>query len=222
MREETSHNWRRTIRHVAERWIPYGLLSGLSRAFRGCETVLDIGCGTDSMMQHVACTHRVIGLDRYLPSLLRNRREGRYSAWIQADILALPFAERAVDAVVALDVIEHMHKEEGIRLLESLERIARKRVVILTPNGFVPQPANDNPWQEHKSGWTVDDFEKRGYRVSGVYGWKWLRGPYARLRFRPWIFWEAVSAISHLVTVRNPRLAYHLLAEYTRPDQNTP
>lgn len=200
--------WRTAI----ERFIPYGLYSGLCRALTGCDTVLDIGCGTDSMMQNVARKHRVIGLDRYMPSLLANRARGCYSGWIQGDLLALPIGDQSVDAVVSLDVIEHLEKEEGIALLKRLESVARRRVVVLTPNGFVPQPANDNPWQLHKSGWTVEDFESLGYRVSGVYGWKRLRGPYAKLRYRPRLFWDVVSAISHLFTAGNPRCAFHLLA----------
>ncbi len=203
--------WRTPI----ERFIPYGLYSGLCRALAGCDTVLDIGCGTDSMMQNLAWKHRVIGLDRYLPSLLANRARGRYSGWLQGDLLALPIADRSVDAVVALDVIEHLEKDEGLALLKKLETVARQRVVLLTPNGFVPQPANDNPWQLHKSGWTVGDFDALGYRVSGVYGWKALRGPHARLRRRPRLFWELVSAFSHLITASRPESAFHLLAVKT-------
>lgn len=146
-------------RSVIERFIPYGLYSGLRRAMDGCGTVLDIGCGTDSMMQHMARKHRVIGLDRYWPSLAANRALGGYANWIQGDLLDLPVADRSVDAVVLLDVIEHLEKEQGVALLKRLEGVACKRVVVLTPNGFLPQPASDNPWQLHKSGWTVDDLE---------------------------------------------------------------
>lgn len=144
------------LRSILERLVPYGLYGGLSRALDGCATVLDVGCGTDSMMQHLARRHRVIGLDRYLPSLLVNRAQGAYAGWVQGDLHAFPFAEGAVDAVAALDVIEHLDKEDGLLLLRRMEAMARKRVVILTPNGFVPQAADANPWQEHKSGWTAE------------------------------------------------------------------
>jgi hypothetical protein len=48
-----------------------------------------------------------------------------------------------------------------------------------------------------------------------VYGWKRLRGPYARLRFRPFFLWEALSALSHLITGGRPHAAFHLLAVKT-------
>ena len=206
------------LRKFLERIIPYGLYDGLRRALAGCETVLDVGCGTDSMMQHMARFHRVIGLDRYRPSLLTNRALGAYSGWVQGDIHALPFGDHSVDAVVAMDLIEHLEKAEGVQLLADMERLASRKVIILTPNGFVEQPPDDNPWQEHKSGWTVEEFEKRGYRVSGIYGWKGFRGPYARLRFRPCFFWEMLSALSHLFTAWNAGAAYHLLAVKTLDD----
>lgn len=167
------------------------------------------------MVRHLAGRHRVIGLDRYLPSLLENRRRTAYFAWVQGDLMALPFGPGAVDAVVAMDVLDHLEKDEGIARLAEWESVARRRVVVMTPNGFVPQAADDNPWQEHKSGWTVDDLNRYGYAVTGVYGWKVLRGSYARLRFRPRLFWEGLSAFSHLYTARRPRAAFHLLAVKT-------
>lgn len=194
------------------RLVPYGLYGPMAAALEGCDTVLDLGCGTASMVQHFCDGRRVIGLDRYFPSLIENRLRTSYAAWVHADLRALPFGPRSVDAVTALDVLEHLDKEEGAFRLAEWEMIARKRVILLTPNGFVPQPASDNPWQEHRSGWTPEDFEERGYDVRGVYGWKRLRGAYARLRFRPKWFWEVVSALSQPLVSRWPRQAFHLLA----------
>jgi hypothetical protein len=167
------------------------------------------------MLRHLTASHLVIGLDRYLPSLLENRRRTEYAARVQGDLKALPVGSKSVDAVVALDVLEHFDRDEGWARLAEWEDVARKRVVILTPNGFVPQEARENPWQEHRSGWTVGDFRQRGYVVTGVYGWKALRGPCAQLRFRPWLFWEGVSALTYPFTVRLPRFAFHLLAAKT-------
>ncbi len=200
------------VRSRLERWIPYGLYAGLAVALEGCEDVLDLGCGTDSMIRHFVVSRRVIGVDRYYPSLLNNRKTTGYAAWVQADLCALPFGPKSVDAVTALDVLEHLEKAEGLARLKEWEAIARKRVVILTPNGFVPQAASENPWQAHRSGWTVEEFERQGYRVSGVYGWKRLRGPYARLKWKPAWFWEIVSALSQPWVGCRARLAFHLLA----------
>ncbi|MBN2822697.1 MAG: hypothetical protein JXR33_05835 [Coriobacteriia bacterium] len=79
----------------------------------------------------------------------------------------------SIDTVVLLDVIEHLPKDEGRRLLEATVSIARSQVVVFTPLGFMPQgDAEDKDawglggtdWQVHRSGWTPDDFE----------GWEFL------------------------------------------------
>ncbi len=66
-----------------------------------------------------------------------------------------------------IDVVEHLEKEEGLRLLCLTERIARRQIVLFTPLGFMPQEHLDGKdawgleggrWQEHKSGWLPEDF----------------------------------------------------------------
>jgi hypothetical protein len=132
---------------------------------------------------------------------------------LRADIRELGdhFGPGEFDAVVALDVIEHLSREEGERLLLSVERIAARRVLVFTPNGFLPQPpSDDNPHQEHRSGWTLHDFVSRGYRVVGVNGWRPLRGQYAELR-GPSRNWWRLSLLSFPLAERYPRHAFQLL-----------
>lgn len=77
------------------------------------------------------------------------------------------FGERACDPkfdlVMLTAVIEHFEKEEGFRLLGLIKRRMRNNgmLVITTPNGFSPQrAAPDNPNEEHKSGWTIEDVDR--------------------------------------------------------------
>jgi hypothetical protein len=74
-----------------------------------------------------------------------------------------------VDSVFALDVIEHMEKEEGLQFLKEAERVARKQILVYTPLGFYPQSYEDKNkldrwqmgggyWQTHRSGWNPEDF----------------------------------------------------------------
>ena len=59
------------------------------------------------------------------------------------------------DVVIAFDLIEHLSKEDGYRLVYEMERIARRICVIFTPNGHVWQPPRpDNSFDAHLSGWT--------------------------------------------------------------------
>ncbi|HWP41979.1 MAG TPA: class I SAM-dependent methyltransferase, partial [Blastocatellia bacterium] len=70
--------------------------------------------------------------------------------------------------VFLLDVIEHLEKEESLKLLRATEQIARQQVIIFTPLGFLPQEHPDGKdhwgmeggsWQTHKSGWLPEDFD---------------------------------------------------------------
>lgn len=76
----------------------------------------------------------------------------------------------SVDTIFLLDVIEHLEKEDGLKLLQDCERVARRQIVIFTPLGFVPQQYEEGDvdawgfhgggWQTHRSGWTPEDFDE--------------------------------------------------------------
>ena len=74
----------------------------------------------------------------------------------------------SIVGVFVFDVIEHLEKGVGKRLLEKTEAIAKKQVVYFTPIGFMPQDVHEDgkdAWgmdgagqQCHKSGWFPQDF----------------------------------------------------------------
>lgn len=193
-------------------YAPYGLQSVLKKTLRSSSSVLEIGCGTGSALKHMKARHMIIGLDCYEPAIQEHFSAVGYNSYVVADMRSMPFPDRAFDAVVCLDVIEHVPREEGFELLRKMEVLARKTVVVYTPNGFVEQAASVNPWQRHVSGWTIDDFKSRGYATYGIYGHKGLRGPYARLNRKPFVFWEVISRLSHFYTKVKPSSAYALCA----------
>jgi len=180
------------------------LLGEIRASVQGCETVLDVGCGNASPMRFVSGPH-LVGIDGYAPSLDEARRNRTHDEYILGDVKQLTelCQTRRFDACVSLDVIEHLHKEDGFRMLEAMERLATRRVVIFTPNGFVPQKSKDGDLQEHLSGWTADEMRARGYRVVGVYGPKSLRGEYHRIKYQPRVFWVLVSLSLHYLHTRS-------------------
>ncbi|MBZ4407678.1 class I SAM-dependent methyltransferase [Myxococcus sp. MISCRS1] len=181
-----------------------------------CDSVLDIGCGSGSPLKHISHEFsRTVGVDGYTASIERSRAAGIHQEYHQLDLLQVGqhFAPKSFDAVIALDVIEHFDKPEGYRLLEMMESLARKRVVIFTPNGFLPQDEWDNNvHQVHRSGWEVYDFELRGYRVTGMSGLKPLRGDFALPRIRPARLGSRLSILTEPLATRVPQLAFQLFA----------
>lgn len=176
----------------------------LQHELADCETVLDIGCGKCSPLRFIEGS-RLTAVDAYEPDLKAAAEAGTHDEYVlcRAEELEDRFGERSVDACVALDMIEHLTEKDGLALLRRLESIARRKVVISTPNGFLPQTGGDGDLQEHLSGWDAPRMRELGYRVVGMYGLKPLRGEYQKLRFQPTFFWALVSWITHLLWCRN-------------------
>ena len=185
----------------------------LESALSNCESVLDVACGNNSPLMHCKKTFRSTGVDIFEPYLVESKEKGIHDDYIVSDVSNLDqkIGADSYDAVIALDLIEHLPKKLGFKLLESLERIARKKVVIFTPNGFLEQtPYDNNPWQEHQSGWDVDDFKKQGYFVEGQGGWKPLRGERSKIKYRPHFFWSRISFLSHNFFYSKPESCFQL------------
>jgi SAM-dependent methyltransferase len=180
------------------------LIADLRSSLRGCQTVLDVGCGNSSPLKFLRRAH-LVGVDGYAPSLDEARRDGTHDEYVLGDVKKVGelFGDRKFDACVALDVIEHLEKADGWRMLESMERLATKRVIIFTPNGFVPQKSKDGDLQEHLSGWTADEMRARGYRVLGMYGPKSMRGEYHQVKHRPRALWVLVTLGLHYLYTRS-------------------
>ncbi len=198
------------LRHAAVLRGLAGCDADLSRILQSDWTVVDVGCGSGSRSAPHALA-QAIGVDIHFPSVAHIRWQRSRSAAICASLHSLPIGNRAVDAVVALDVIEHFVKDEATALLKELERVARQAIILLTPNGFLPQPGTaENPFMEHRSGWSTTDLTALGYSVHGINGWHSLRGPFAVPRFGP--VGKALSLASQPVARRHPSKAFHLLA----------
>jgi methyltransferase family protein len=204
-------SWRRARAALAPpRWREFDAAVG------DADTVLDVGCGDDSPLGHFAGRfRRLVGVEADSAAAERARARGIHDEVRVLDVrsLADELEPGSYDAVVALDLLEHLEKLDGGALLAALEGIARRRVVVFTPNGFVPQDdVGGSEWQRHRSGWTAAELRARGYRVTGMQGLRPLRGALGDARWRPRRAWLLVSDLSQPLARRAPRLAYHLLA----------
>ena len=130
----------------------------LKKATNGCASILDIGCGVDSPVQYLPSTMHRVGVDAYAPSIEASRKRGIHNEYYEMNVddIGQRFAENSFDCVLASDFIEHVTKEQGLQLIENMERIAKHKIIIFTPRGFLPQDEYEgNPWQKNISGWEV-------------------------------------------------------------------
>lgn len=143
------------------------------RELMDCDSALDLGCGRHSMVAIVSSKTHTVGVEFFKPHFDQAVLSGRHTKYVHADITKVDFPEKSFDAVVLLDVLEHLPKEEGSRLLEKMQRWARRKVVIFTPNGYLPQEEfDDNPLMAHRSGWEAREMKELGFKVYGVRGFK--------------------------------------------------
>ena len=172
----------------------------LRRELQNCGSVLDVGCGASPTMRNLGAPG-LAGVDAYAPSIEKARQLKTHDELILGDVrnLLAHFKPKSYDACVALDVIEHLPKEQGFKLMAEMETIARKKVIFLTPSGFLPQGNTDaDDYQRHYSGWEAAEMRERGYKVYGLLGPKAWRGEYHRIKRKPAAFWALASLFAHM------------------------
>jgi SAM-dependent methyltransferase len=195
----------------------------LGRNLRDCQTVLDLGCGPKSPLSALNHLEKRVGVEPFGPYLELARANRTHDEFHQKLITDLDFKPDSFDAVIMIDVIEHMSEEDGLVALKLAENWARKKVIINSPNGFIAQKSLDgNPLQEHKSGWSYWKMKELGYISRGLAGPKWLRQEVeaetmgddllTSIRFRPKIFWFIVATLFQPIVFRYPKFAFSLMS----------
>jgi SAM-dependent methyltransferase len=106
-----------------------GLLdAALEPRRRDGRRVLDVGCGTGTMLSHLERYGEVSGVEADEQAVEFCRGRG-ITAVQQADPPPLPFEDGRFDLVTALDVLEHVEEDE--RLLAEMRRVLRPGGVAL-------------------------------------------------------------------------------------------
>jgi len=179
------------------------LVRELRATLSDCESILDVGCGTGSPLRFVSGP-RLVGFDGYAPAIEEARKLQTHDDYVQGDVRKLGeiMAGQQFDACVALDVIEHLSKEDGWKMIEDMSRLARKRIIIFTPNGYIPQQSHDGDLQEHLSGWEAAEMRGGGFEVLGMYGPQAWRGEYHMVNRRPKSLWVLLSMFAHYSRTR--------------------
>jgi SAM-dependent methyltransferase len=183
-------------------------------------TVLDIGSGNGGLMSVVNFDHKytVDGIEIFDPYIKLAKKTGVYRRIIRLDISKLNPENKSYDCVLCSQLIEHLDKNESLKLIDKMGKIARRLVVIGTPNGWIKQEIwENNIHQKHKSGWSKDDLLKLNYRVSGT-GLKCIYGddgilksfPNLNLFFRNLLY--LVSFFANPLIYWKPEYAAQLVA----------
>jgi SAM-dependent methyltransferase len=125
---------------VARRRLALRLLQNYSNS-KEKPTVLDLGCGTCALVSELAASASAVGADMSRMALNYGRTRGGFGL-VQADGTALPFQSGTFDAILGLDVFEHIEDDAA-----AFAQCARA----LKPGGLLvlSVPAFKNLWGPH-------------------------------------------------------------------------
>lgn len=136
---------------------------------KDAKSILDVGCGQGLPMEMIKMRMKVersVGVDIFDPYLDELKKKKIHDEYVKSDIRKLPFKDKSFDVAIALQVLEHLPKKDAWKVLEKMERIARKQVIVAMPIGEMYHPAVDgNEHQVHLSAFYPEEFQERGYKI---------------------------------------------------------
>lgn len=156
--------------------MPFSPLRGVVWRYldKSSSTVLDVGPFWGSVGRLIRLRekrgHIIIGLDISTLYINHCKKTNYYNGLILADGRYLPFRNTILDTIIALEVIEHLTKKDGIIFLTDLERVNKRQILLSTPVGFRDMYHYHSESQLHLSGWYPIEFRKLGYYVRGIFG----------------------------------------------------
>lgn len=143
--------------------------------------VLDIGIGWGKYgmlaREYSQALERLDGVEVHAPYIQAMQKaiyDKIYNIDILKDLETLP---KDYDLVLMCDVIEHMEKEDGYRIIDYFEN---SKIIVSTPITFMYEPHPENTFEEHVSHWGFQDFETR-YPSKDI-----SEGPAVIAVIRPW------------------------------------
>lgn len=175
--------------------LPFSYMK-LLRDFVGeAKTILDLGCEDGRLLTLLSDGKdwKVTGVDIFQKNVNRTAKRKIYVKAIKGDIVEISKKlireKKKFDVVFCSQVIEHIDRKKGEEFLGLVDKLAKEKIIIGTPRGFMEQPhafLGDNPHQVHKSGWSEDDFRRRGYKVYGIgFGPVWSEEGLGRTYSKP-------------------------------------
>lgn len=127
---EYNKHWSRPSSGCANQHDDLALLTTQIEVVAGYGNVLDVGCG-DGLLVQALCAKgidaRGLDVSNLAVDVANSRCLGRFS---QGSVLSLPHAQRSVDTVICINLLEHIVEEDVSRALAEVARVARHTVYL--------------------------------------------------------------------------------------------
>jgi SAM-dependent methyltransferase len=143
---------------------------------------LDVGCGYGKwgflLRRYRGMDYaeelKVAGVDLFQPHIDSLQGTGIYDDLRCCSATELPFEDQSFDSAVCCEVLEHLPRADGPKLLSELKRVCRKGFVVSTPFYDCLREGSDtldgfNPHEAHKYCYKAREFQDLGFtQVVGV------------------------------------------------------
>lgn len=140
-------------------------------------SVLDVGCGTGNLLIKITSPVKV-GVDVCANALELARNRNRKAKFYEHDVAKLDelFYENEFECVCGMDILEHLERTQGEKLLDACERIADRCIMWFVPTGWCPYSRDqyhlgNKKYMTHRSTWDKEDLACRGYEVWHFPDW---------------------------------------------------
>jgi 2-polyprenyl-3-methyl-5-hydroxy-6-metoxy-1,4-benzoquinol methylase len=128
--------------------------------------ILDLGIGAGifgQLLRKNFASSRIVGVEIWGKN--ENALWKNYDKVFIEDIRKFVKNSHKYDIILLMDVLEHLNnKEEGMTVLKSVIKIARKAVIISMPISSYPQPPCENPFEAHNYFFTEKELRGMGMK----------------------------------------------------------
>jgi SAM-dependent methyltransferase len=156
---EARHFWFESRRRL--------VLWALARHCRPARALLEVGCGTGFLLEGVSRAFpeaAVVGADPLLAFLARARERLPGATLLQMDARRIPFRDE-FDAVIALDVIEHIDEdEEALREMGQALRSGGRLILTVPQHAWLWSEVDE--WSRHRRRYSRRDLLARLRRAG--------------------------------------------------------
>ena len=135
--------------------------------------ILDVGCGSGTYPKLLGRDkYRWVGIEIWEPYVEEFGLKDLYDLLFVGNFFDTWYKANGINCVIFGDVLEHMTKEQVVEALRIMEEypLVFEHVVISIPIDF-PQEATENPHEEHKSIWTMEEINAvvpESYKIRGI------------------------------------------------------
>ena len=116
-------------------------------------------------------TPHIIGVDIFKPYCEKQKNLRIYDEIHCIDVLEIDkYLKTNYHIIIVSELVEHVKKNDGLKLIEMLEKICTNLLIITTPQGptYHNKHVDGNKHNTHISEWKDIDFKKMGFSIKLV------------------------------------------------------